>query len=326
MEELVQKVMGLFAETDGQEVYITSVDQGLLSEILSLSEEAYENFCVILEAEMILAKRKIKDLDDLGKLRKAFILRNQDQPVPVKEILPDFPGSMELMVPAGYNATRDGIVREGARISSCPFFIGARTKSAETGRGNYVLLIKFADENVWREISVSANPAGIIKTVQTVGVYVDVKGAKKYIEEYLAANWAKLPVLSPEPEDEMGALYERFLEFVAMHQAEFDDKERWGRFIMDEKSGQFVAILRGPLERFLREVGKPDRRSLLRAWRDQGLLLPAADGRFTRSVRVNKAVLRAYMIRLPEDIDFVTPYDERRVTVESLPRKDLRVV
>lgn len=326
MEELIQKVMGLFAETDGQEVYVTSVDQGLLSEILSLGEETYEKFCVILEAEVILAKRRIKDLDDLGKLRKAFILRNQDQPVPVKEIFPDFPGSMELMVPAGCNATRDGIVYGKARVSSCPFFIGARTKSAETGRGNYVLLIKFADENVWREISVSANPAGILKAVQTAGVYVDVKSAKKYIEEYLAANWAKLPVLSPEPEDEMGALYERFLEFVAMHQAEFDDKERWGRFVkVNGKSDQFAAILRGPLERFLREVGKPDRRSLLRAWRDQGLLLPAADGCFARPVRVNGAVLRAYVIRLPEDFD-ITYCSEGGVTAEDLRHKDLAVM
>lgn len=329
MEDLLQKVLEALREKENgdesREVWLTRLGRELLEEIVSLPAEEYERFCVLLEAEIIISGKRPRDLEDLTKLRKAHELRARSQAMSLKSIFHDIADS-DLVIPAGYMVNRTGVYEEEA-VASCPFFVVARIWDGETGQGGY--LVKFLLNGAWHSAVAPAvrGAAGIVRAVQAAGVHLKPKAAREYAEKYLAINWAKLPVLPPE--DEAATAYDRFAEFVIAHRAKFaetrSDGERWGRFtgLAGETGQTFVAVLPTAFERFLRQIGRADaRRAILRAWRDRGALRPGADGSFTRSVRFDGVVLRAYVIRLPEGFGAVAGCSGSPVTPEALADKD----
>ncbi|MGB9886689.1 MAG: hypothetical protein ACPLRW_06795 [Moorellales bacterium] len=315
IERLVQRVLEGIAPDETEEVALTGLSREVLENIAGLSDEEYEDFLTILEAELILRGRHLKDAGKLDTIRRALRLR-RTRSTPLAEAFPELQ-HLNLTVPAGYTVSRSGVAAGGDLISTSPFFVAGRAKSRETGSADYRIML--LDEEGWVELcsACSRGPAGVVRAVAAAGVFVQVREAQEYVAAWLAQNWSLLQVTDADAE--AAGAYELLVEMVTGSIEKFL-AERWGRIFIPraEADGVYLALPVGRFEQFLKRIGCQNRNMLLKAWRARGLLRTDAPDRFTGAERVNGVVQRCVVLRLPQEFASVVTGPRKR-PVTPLP-------
>jgi hypothetical protein len=320
IEPLVQRVLEEAAAGEAEEVALAALGREVLENIAGLSDEEYEDFLTILEAELILAGRRLKDSEKLDTVRRALRLRRA-RSVPLAEMFPEL-GHLNLTVPAGYVLSRAGVSKQGCLVATVPFFVVARAKSRETGTAEYRIML--LEDEGWVELCspCSRGPAGVVSAVQGAGFLVEVKLARDYVAAWLAHNWFALQVADADAE--AAGAYELLVEMVSGSIEKFL-AERWGRIFIPRADADAVdlALPVGRFDHFLKRSGCQNRNLLLRAWRARGLLRAEGPDRFTRPERVNGVVQRCVVVRLPQEFASVVTGPRRRpVTLLSLSHNE----
>lgn len=322
LEGLVQRALEeLLSQSDKRDVSLTGLSRPLLEEIAALSDRDFDDFAVLLEAELILAQKRPKNLEDLATVRRAMRIRAA-RATPVREIFPELDVGADLVIPSSYVVSRNGIATADELVSTSPFFITGKVRDKDTGYAEYQITV-FVDDS-WQELRspCARGDGGVARAVANAGVLVNPKAAGEYVIQWLIVNWPRLRITDAALE--AAAAYERLVEMVAINIAKFLG-EKWGKVVTfpEEPERVFVAITSGRFEHFLREIGRRDARAgILRAWKAQGLLRTDGEGRYTRRTRVGGAVLRCVVVELPPDFAAVTAGRPPVVTRKLLQIKE----
>ncbi|MGB9887763.1 MAG: hypothetical protein ACPLRW_12330 [Moorellales bacterium] len=88
LERLVQRVLEIIASDEVEEVALTALPREVLEEIAGLPDEEYEDFLTVVDAELILMGKRLKDSEKLDTVRRALRLRRA-RSTPLAEAFPE---------------------------------------------------------------------------------------------------------------------------------------------------------------------------------------------------------------------------------------------
>ncbi|RDV81686.1 hypothetical protein [Ammonifex thiophilus] len=143
--------------------------------------------------------------------------------------------------------------------------------------------------------------AGIARAVAEAGAWVNVKLLAQHLDNWLAENWAGLPVKTRAPgesqddDPEALSIYEQFLLWVDANVSAFDSGQ-WG-YVEEGNPERRILVLPPVLGAFFQKVGvrtESERRAVLRCWKERGWLRVQNNNKFTVVRREHDGRLRRF--------------------------------